>query len=56
MSNGKRMGYSMKELNQIHLLDFLKITKIHFGISNGENVKKPEVKPANQNNINSLLS
>jgi len=33
ISNAKRMGFSYKELNQTHLLDFLKSTRIHFGIN-----------------------
>lgn len=56
MSNGKRMGYSFKELNQTHLLDFLKTTRIHFGISPNKNINNSKVKDADQNDIDNLLS
>jgi len=50
------MGFTYKELNQTNLLDFLKSTRIHFGIGSSGKIETPEVRPANQNDINSLLS
>jgi integrase len=40
ISNAKRMGYSMEELNYIHLIDFLRITRIHFGFSSKTKITK----------------
>jgi len=56
ISNAKRMGYSMEELNYIHLIDFLRITRIHFGFSSKTKITKTKVKSANQSDIDSLLS
>lgn len=56
ISNGKRMGYSFEELNQIHLIDFLKSTRIHFGISPDKNINNSKVKKADQSDIDNLLS
>jgi hypothetical protein len=48
------MGYSLKELNQTYLLDFIKLTKIHFGISPGEN-QSDKPRKATQADIDKMM-
>jgi len=48
------MGYSLKELNQTFLLDFIELTKIHFGVTSENNqVNKP--RKATQSDIDKMM-
>lgn len=47
------MGCSLEELNEIYLLDFIKLTKIHFGITTENQVNKP--RKATQKDIDIMM-
>lgn len=48
------MGFSYKELNQTHLLDFIKSTKIHFGVKSFKN-KRNKPRKATQADIDKMM-
>jgi hypothetical protein len=48
------MGYSLKELNQTFLLDFIELTKIHFGL-NKETKQSTKTRKATQADIDKMM-
>lgn len=47
------MTIPLNELNQIYLLDFIKLTNIHFGISDKKETNKP--RKATQADIDKMM-
>lgn len=47
------MTIPLNELNQIYLLDFIKLTNIHFGIKTKEETKEPRM--ATQSDIDRMM-
>lgn len=47
------MNISLDELNRIHLLGFIKLTNIHFGIRNKKTANKPRM--ATQSDIDRMM-